>query len=103
MSLPTINEIIAKSESRSGRQELINTFRTESGLSIEEALAKRTALVEALDAEVGAFIEQIDVAVEEALANSNYSLEDDLYDLRTAAVATYGFDNYEDGEWITSY
>ena len=94
--LPSVKEILKLAATEEGRDNIISDFRTKTdNLSIEEALFRK----QQLDAEVAELVERLETAYQAA---DDYSLSDTLYDLKMEVVYSYGYDGYDDGEWVSS-
>ena len=97
--LPSVKEILKLAATEEGRDNIISDFRTKTdNLSIEEALIVK----ERLDAEVAALVDRLEEAINVSREQDDYQLSDTLYDLMMRAIYSYGYDGYDDGEWVSS-
>lgn len=97
--LPSVKEILKFAATEEGRDNIISNFRTETdNLSIEEALL----LKQRLDAEVAVLVDRLEEAIDVSHGQDDYQLGDTLYDLMMSVVYTYGYDGYDNGEWVSS-
>ena len=97
--LPSVKEILKLAATEEGRDNIISDFRTKTdNLSIEEALIVK----ERLDAEVAALVDRLEKAINVSRKQDDYQLSDTLYGLKMRAIYSYGYDGYDDGEWVSS-
>lgn len=97
--LPSVKEILKLAATEEGRDNIISDFRTKTdNLSIEEALL----LKQRLDAEVAVLVDRLMESIEFSHEQDDYEVTGALYDLKYNVISSYGYDGYDDGEWVSS-
>ena len=84
-------------------QELFKDWRSEDGLSLKEMCAEVAKVKEKFDKQAGKLVQAIrDSLSEDGSGDTSLERENYTYDIADAAVQAYGYDSYDDGEWVTS-
>ena len=84
-------------------QERFEDWRSEDGLSLKEMCAEVAKVREKSDKQAGKLVQAIRDSLSEwgsddpGLEHENYT-----YDIADAVIQAYGYDSYDDGEWVTS-
>lgn len=98
-TLPSVEEILNLVSTEEGRDKIISKFRTKTdNLSIEEAVALRTRI----DFEVAALVERVKKAENQIEYSNDWETRDNLWGLQDEIATAYGYDSYNDGEWVNS-
>ena len=99
-TLPSAEEILNLVNTEEGRDKIISEFRTKTdNLSIEEALALRAHI----DFEVAALVERVKKAENQIEDSFDWESQYNLCTLRDEIATAYGYDSYNNGEWVNSY
>ncbi len=84
-------------------QELLKEWRSEDGLSLKEMCDEVAKVKKKFDRQAGELVEAIRDSVFEGGADASvWKRCAYTYDIADAVIQAYGYDSYEDGNWINS-